>query len=371
MTELRFGESSPFSLGVEEELMIVEPTAFRQVPAVRTLVEQAEGCRLPGIFKTELFASVVELATQPCATAQEAVASLASLRQAAAEIAARDDLRIAAAGTHPLDRPEDQAYVDEPRYEQMVAQVGITARRQGVQGLHLHVGMPDAEACLRALETVLPWLPVVLALSANSPYVAGRETGMRSSRAEILAQLPRSGAPPRFASWSEWEQLVARYAALGIAADYTAIWWDVRPHPRFGTLEIRVLDQPTSLALTGAFVALLQALCAAAVELPPAATNPHSRPLYQHSRWAAARLGPQGELVHPNGEGVAPAAELAVELLALVEPFTRRLGTAELLAPLDVSTCEADRQLAVGAAGGLEAVCADIVERTAADRHVR
>ena len=130
----------------------------------------------------------------------------------------------------------------------MLEYAGHTARRQGVNGLHVHVGMPDGDACIRALEFTLPWLPVVLALSANSPFLAGEDTGFSSNRGPILAELPRAGAPPAFASYGEWEAYVERLMELELPRDYTAFWWDVRPHPRYGTLEAcsSVLRRPGS-----------------------------------------------------------------------------------------------------------------------------
>jgi carboxylate-amine ligase len=213
--------------------------------------------------------------------------------------------------------------------------------------------MPSAEACFHALEGVLPWLPVVLAWSANSPYVAGVETGMLSNRAEILAQLPRNGAPPAFRSYAEWEEFAERFIRLGVADDYTRFWWDVRPHPRFGTLEIRMPDQPTELGRTVGFVALLKGLCDAVLEQPPRPYDPAGRGVYQQNRWAASRFGLAAELVHPDGDRVVRASELATELAALAGEDG-----------LDPARMEADRQLEVGRASGLEAVCADLVERT-------
>ena len=124
---------------------------------------------------------------------------------------------------------------------------GISVRRQGVQGLHVHVGMPSADECWRCLEAITPWLPVVLALSANSPWFAGSLTGMASNRAPVLGELPRAGGPPAFSSYGEWESWVERLVRLGVAEDYTRIWWDVRPHPKLGTLEVRIADQPTDV----------------------------------------------------------------------------------------------------------------------------
>lgn len=358
MIEQRFGESRPFSLGVEEELMIVDAGTLEQVPAVDVFVRDNGG------FHAELFASVVEIKTGVCASAPEAAADLERLRRRGAEVAAANGLRLCAAGTHPVSDPEEQAIVENDRYTAFVEYAGVSARRQGVNGLHVHVGMPSAEACLHCLERILPWLPVVLAISANSPYLAGRETGLASNRAEILAQLPRSGAPPPFRSYAEWEVFVERLVRAGVADDYTALWWDVRPHPRFGTIEVRVADQPTAPERTAALVALVQALCAWSLDEPEAPYDPGARGLYQQNRWAALRFGPRAQLVHPDGGSAVSAFDLAGELAERVRRTARKLGSAGLVDRLDPDRCEGDRQLEMGRASGLEAVCADLVERS-------
>jgi carboxylate-amine ligase len=355
--EQHFGESAPWSLGVEEEVLILDAETLALSPGVETLLTGVEGRELPGVL-----ASMVELATGVCSTPQEALAALRDLRAAADESARASGLRVAAAGTHPFSLPQAQDIAPDPRYREFVEYAGITARRQAVCGLHLHVSMPGPEECLRALEGVLPWLPLVLALSANSPYLAGEETGMQSNRAEVLAQLPRSGAPPAFSSYAEWERFVDRFARLGIGADYTRFWWDIRPHPRFGTLEVRAPDQPTALEYTAAFAALLQALCVTVLEGEPPA--PANRGDYAQNRWAALRFGTGAELIHPKGDRLVRVPELARELLDLVGPAAKKLGTAGELSALDPTTCEGVRQLAIGEREGLEAVCADLVERT-------
>jgi carboxylate-amine ligase len=347
--EQHFGESPPFSVGVEEELMVLDGATLRLAPRAADLIEASREGELPGTVKSELFASALELNTGVCATVDEAATALGELRRGAARLAEERGLRLAGAGSHPLDRPEEQEIADEPRYAEFVDYAGVSARRQGVSGLHVHVGMESAEACFHAMEGVLPWLPVVLALSVNSPYFAGEETGMMSNRAEVLAQLPRSGAPPAFRSYSEWEELVERFIAIGLADDYTRFWWDVRPHPRFGTLEIRIPDQPTAIERTAGIVALVAELCRAVLDRDPPAHDPAARAHYQQNRWAAARFGLDAELVHPDGEHKARAGDLAQELAADL---------------LDVSSTEADLQLEVGRAKGLEAVCADLVERS-------
>ncbi|CAN5167622.1 carboxylate-amine ligase [soil metagenome] len=346
MIEQNFGTS--LTVGVEEELWIVDAETLELAPAVAKIVAGAEGRNLPGVLKTELHASVVELASGVSDTAEEAIDRVLDLRRAAVEIAESNGLRVAAAGSHPTSVPEEQEIAGKERYRDFVKYAGPSARRQGVSGLHVHVGMPDADACFRVMETVLPWLPLVLALSANSPYLAGRETGMLSTRAEVLGLLPRRGAPPAFRDYAGWEAFIERVTKTGVAHDYTSFWWDVRLHPRFGTLEIRAPDQPTSFERTAAFVRLLFELCAWALDSPPRPFDPAERGVYEQNRWAASRFGPHGKLIHPDRDESVGVAELAVEL-----PVP--------LHGLDPSTCEADRQLEVGRAQGLHAVCAQLV----------
>jgi carboxylate-amine ligase len=356
--EQRFGEREPFTLGVEEELMILDAETFQQVAAVDKILAGVEGLELPGSLKTELFASVFETNTWICETPGEVADALPLLRRAAAQAAEPHGLAIAAAASHPFARPEAQPIVKEERYVTFVGYGGISVRRQGVQGLHVHVGMTSADDCWETLEAILPWLPVVLALSANSPWFAGELNGMASNRAPILAELPRAAAPPAFASYAEWETWVEGLAALGVAEDYTRIWWDVRPHPKLGTLEVRVPDQPTDVRLSAAFAALLHGLCRAR----PEASNrlllaDRGRANYAQNRWSAARFGVHAQLIHPDGTRVAKASELGRELLELVAPHT----DAELLACIDPSGSEADAQAAFLTP---EEAAADVAVRT-------
>jgi glutamate---cysteine ligase / carboxylate-amine ligase len=338
------------TVGVEEELWILDPETLELVPAVERLVAGANGRELPGVLKTELHASVVELTTDVSDSVDEVVERLGALRLAAAEIAESQGLAVAASGSWPTSLPAETEIAPDDRYREFVEYAGPSARRQGVSGLHVHVGMPDAETCFRVQETILPWLPLVLALAANSPYFEGHETGMRSIRAEVLGFLPRHGAPPAFRSYADWEAFIERMAATGIAKDYTSFWWDIRLHPRFGTLEIRAPDQCTSPARTAAVVRLLYDLCAWSLEEPPREFDPGSRGIYDQNRWAASRFGPQGKLIHPDRDEALTASELLRELPVATE--------------LDGRDCEADHQLEVGVADGLKAVCADIVRRS-------
>jgi carboxylate-amine ligase len=319
------------TLGVEEELMLLDPATLALTPGVERLLG-------PSGIKTELFSCVVETNTPVCESVEEAEAELVRLRGEVLGAAASHGLAVAAAGTHPFSAPEEQQIVAEPRYLKMLGEMGTGARRQLVCGLHVHVGMESFDACLRTLDAVVPWLPSVLALSLNSPYLVGEETGELSLRAARLLELPRGGPPPAFASPQDWEEQIE---ATG--ADYTRSWWDARPHPRLGTLEVRIADQPTAVGRAAALVALVQALCVAA---PPG--EPPAPADYLARRSDAAR-------------GDAPTREL----LALVEPAARELGTWDTVETL-TGPVEATRQLEVGRRDGVESVAADLVERTAA-----
>ena len=351
MIEENFGRT--LSVGIEEELWILDGDTLELTPGVATLVQGVEGRRLPGVLKTELHASVVEITNDVVDTPDDAVARIGELRRAADEVARAHGLLVAAAGSHPTSRPQEQEIAADDRYREFVEYAGPSARRQGVSGLHVHVGMPTADDCFRVLESILPWLPLVLALSANSPYLAGEETGMLSTRAEVLGYLPRAGAPPPVRSYAEWERFIEHMVGTGLARTYTSFWWDVRPHPQFGTLEIRAPDQPTSLERTRELVRLLHALCAWALDAPARAYDPAERGIYQQNRWAASRFGAHGKLIHPDRGEALSVPELLHELP--VDP-----------GGFDGETCEADRQLEVGRTHGLRAVCADLVERSVA-----
>jgi glutamate---cysteine ligase / carboxylate-amine ligase len=335
-----FGEGDPLTVGIEEELFCLdaETLAPRPFPS-----EALDGARL----KEELFSSVVELNTGIHRRPADAVEELSLLRARAKVAAGEQGLVLAASGTWPTAVSEEQPVGESPAYRKFVDYAGPSARRQYVSGLHVHVGMASPEACMDSLEAVLPWLPLVLALSANSPYVAGRDTGLRSARAEILALLPRSGAPPVFASYEDWERFVERLVELGLADKITRVWWDVRPHPRFGTLEVRIADQPTRLEGTAALASLVQAMASSL-----AGDGPADRGIFAQNRWAALRFGREAELVHPDGSRLVSVHELLKEL-------TARVGL-EGLHLLD----ESEEQLETGRSEGLESLCRRLVGLT-------
>jgi glutamate---cysteine ligase / carboxylate-amine ligase len=341
--------SRSLTVGVEEELMILDPETYEQRPASHVLIPAVPAHR--GQVKSELFQSVIELNTDVCESTAEAAAILRDLRRSTIQTAKSMGYAIAGAGSHPFDDPSQQLIAVEPHYTKFVDYAGPTAHRQGVSGLHVHVGMPDGETCLRVLESILPWLPLMLALSANSPWFEGKRTGMMSTRAEILGLLPRHGAPPAFETWAQWEELVGRLVRAGVVDNYNAIHWDIRPHPSYGTLEVRMPDQPTSLDVTIRFVELVHSLCRWALAAEP--SEPLSRVVYDQNRWAASRFGPRAELIHPMEDRTASVPELYAELVHLTGSDPG----------FDPATCEGDAQLD-GARP--EVVCAHLVERSIA-----
>jgi carboxylate-amine ligase len=282
----RFGAAPPWSLGVEEELMLVDAETLE--PArdgfSRVFGEATER------IKPELFESFVEITTSVVETPEEADGQLRDLRAEVAERAAAHGLAVLATGSHPTARGR-VPLVPVERYLRLKAQLGPQLYRQHVCGLHVHVSVPDPDTCLRAFEGVLPSLPGLLAASANSPFWDGAESGRRSIRSQILLEMPTGGTPPLLPGWDAWE--------AATQGDSKRRHWDAWPRPEYGTLEVRVLDQPTSLRRTTKLAAEVQRLVREAAE-----TNgrPYDRDEYAALRDAAGR------------DGGGPEAERQLEL---------------------------------------------------------
>jgi len=282
----RFGAAPPWSLGVEEELMLVDAETLE--PArdgfSRVFGEATER------IKPELFESFVEINTTVVATPEEAEAQLRALRHEVAERAATHGVSVLATGSHPTAHGR-VPLVPVDRYLRLKAQLGPKLYRQHVCGLHVHVAVPDPDTCLHAFEGVLPQLPGLLAASANSPFWDGEESGWRSIRSQILLEMPTGGPPPLLRSWDDWE--------AATRGDSKRRHWDAWPRPEYGSLEVRLLDQPTSLRRSAEFVAEVQRLVRAAAE---ADGKPFDRAEYAALRNAAGR------------EGGGPEAERQLEL---------------------------------------------------------
>lgn len=352
-----FGSGEPFSIGVEEELFLVDPVSGRPANTSGAVLKRVGD--LGGKVEQELHACQVELITGVHGNAGEAVRELAELRRAVLHTGAG----ILGSGTHPSAEEGEAEITDKERYERIHFLLGDAAVTP-VGGLHIHVGMPDAETAIRAFNGLRRDLPLLQALAANSPFRHGRDTGLASAREVSLRAWPRSGAPRAmrgFADFCEMTRLLTRAADV---PDYTWFWWKLRPHPRLGTVEIRALDVQTSLGDTAALVALVHCLARDAAQAPPGIDPPPE--LVEEGIFRAARFGVRGQLPDPGGS-LHAVSELVDEAVGRASSHARELHCAEELSRLPTLLMEgggAGVQRATFEIAGIDAVIRQLIERT-------
>jgi glutamate---cysteine ligase / carboxylate-amine ligase len=361
----------PYTLGVEEELMIVDARSMELVSAIEELMV-AVPSETEGQVKPELMQSVLEIATDVCRNVAEAAGQLEDLRRRVRETAESKGLAIGSAATHPFAKWEDQRIVERERYHEIVDALGFVARQELLFGLHVHVGIDDADKAIHVANGMRVHLPILLALSTNSPFWRGRPTGLMSSRTPIFRLLPRVGIPPRFEGWSEYCERIEFMVDAGAVNDYTFLWWDVRPHPKLGTIEVRSCDAQTRLEHTVAIAALIQAMVKELAEHFEARYELSTYPaeLLDENKWLAARYGLQGDLIDLPSSARVPATELARRLIVRLRPHARELGSErefDALEDLVERGTGANRQLAEWRANrDMVALVRRIVEATAA-----
>jgi carboxylate-amine ligase len=350
--DVNFGRSAPYSLGVEEEFQLLHRESYELVSRIDEIMavfgEDEEQKRV----KPELLQSVVEVATKIAGSVGEAVEELVDLRRSLRDVAADSDALIASAGTHPFSRWEHQLVTERPRYQELMEAMRWVAQRELIFGLHVHVGVdsPDkAIACSNGLRT---YLPELLAVSANSPFWQGRSTGLASTRIKVFDSFPRSSIPPTFASFRDFELLVERAIKTNSFPDYTYIWWDLRPHPRLGTIEVRICDAQTRIESAGALVALTQALAKTIGDAFDRGERMPVEPalLVSENKWRAARYGLNTQLIDLSNDTERPAADAVRALVERCRPAARELGCASELAAVEsllVRGSGADEQLRV------------------------
>jgi carboxylate-amine ligase len=335
----RFGDGPPLTVGVEEEYMLVDPTSFDLVSGVEPLLEIAAEGPFAEQLKPELMQCVLESGTVVCETVGQADEDLRAIRRYAAGLARDQDMRLGAAATHPFSLYEHQKITARDRYRMLIDMLQYVARRELVFGMHVHVAVPTPEAALQVMEGVLIELPVLLALSTNSPFWRGEATGLQSTRAMIFAAFPRSGISPRFESYQDYAEAVGFMEATGAIGDYTHLWWDVRPHPRFGTVELRVMDVQTRVEDTVALAAYVQCLVKQILDEVDAGRPPvaYNRMLLSENKWLAARYGLDAPLMDlAAGKRIKMAARtLAKRRLRELRPIARELDCARHLARVE------------------------------------
>ena len=360
-----------YSLGVEEELMIVDAETLDLANAIEGLLADLDGRELTGEVKPELMESVCEIATTPCANAGEIAAQLGTLRATVADAAAARGLAIGAAGTHPFAMWEDQRIVSRPRYRELVAGLQWVARQELIFGIHVHVGVDGPDKAIHIANGMRVHLPILLALSANSPFWRADSTGLLSSRTPIFRAFPRVGIPPRYDDFAEWERRIEFMVDSKTIPDYTYLWYDVRPHPRLGTVEVRVMDSQTRLEHTVGLAALVQAMAKELGDHFEAGgeLSSYSFEMLDENKWYVSRHGLEGELVDlPSRERVATKA-LARRLLERLRGHAEDLGSADALAAvedlLDHGNGGARQRIVYEANRDFREVVAEIVEKTA------
>jgi glutamate---cysteine ligase / carboxylate-amine ligase len=326
-----FGAGDPYTLGVEEEYMLLDAETFDLVQHIDTVLAAVHGHELEPRINAELMQSVLEIATPICRTASDVEDQLRKIRTYVCEIARGDGMRVGSAGTHPFSLFERQRITARDRYRTLVDQLQYVARRELIFGMHVHIAVDDAEKAIQVVNGLLAHLAQLLALSASSPFWRGEPTGLSSSRQMVFAAFPRSGPPPRFKDYADYAAVVGQLERTGCIADYTHIWWDIRLHPRLGTIEIRVCDATTRLEDVVALTAFCQALVKHYCErYERGETIPsYHRILTTENKWLAARYGleaPVMDLATGRRNRVA-IAQLIRRTLKEIEPHARELGS--------------------------------------------
>jgi len=326
-----FGKGDPYTLGVEEEYMLLDSETFDLVQHVDTVLAAVVGHELEPRINAELMQSTIEIATPVCHTAADVEAQLRKLRTYVIEVAREEGLRVGSAGTHPFSLFERQRITARDRYRALVDQLQYVARRELIFGLHIHVAVDDAEKAIKVVNGLLGHLAELLALSASSPFWRGAPTGLRSSRQMVFSAFPRSGPPPRFRDYADYAEVVGQLERTGCIADYTHIWWDIRLHPRLGTIEIRICDAVTRLDDVVALAAYCQALVKHYCEQHDRGEEipSYHRILTTENKWLAARYGleaPVMDLATGRRNRVA-VSQLVRRTLRAIEPHARELGS--------------------------------------------
>jgi carboxylate-amine ligase len=356
-----------YTIGIEEELMILDAETLELVNAIEGMLEDSASDQV----KPELMESVLEIATSPQPDAASAERELRALRRQVIETAQCRGLAIGSAGTHPFAMWEEQRIVARTRYRDLISDLKFVARQEIIFGQHVHVGLDDPDKAIHVANGMRIHLPVLLGLSANSPFWRADATGLASTRTPIFRAFPRNGIPPTYDDWDDYAAKIAFMMRSRVIEDYTYLWYDVRPHPNLGTVEVRVMDAQTRVEHTVGFAALIQAMVKELAEHFEAGKRlskyPHQ--MIDENKWLAARHGLDGELVDLPGTDRVRTRDLARRLLDRLREHAQDLGSETELAGIEDLLERgngAARQLVVHEANqDLREVVAEIVAATA------
>jgi carboxylate-amine ligase len=362
-----------FTLGIEEEYQTIDPVTRDLRSHIATEMLAQGKMRLEERVKAEMHQSVVEVGTRICHSIHEAREDLYDLRRQMIRLARENNLTLVAGATHPFADWRTQEIYPDPRYSQVVKDLQLVARSNLIFGLHVHIGIEDREAAIRIMNSMRYFLPHIMALATNSPFWLGLNTGYKGYRAKVFENFPRTGIPDAFASYSEYENYVNLLIKTKCIDDGKKIWWDIRPHPYFNTVEVRACDIPLRASESIAIAALIQATAVTLYKLHESNQDfrQYARPLLMENKFRAVRYGLDGNLIDFGKQQEVAERDLIREYLDLVDPVVDELGSREAINDirtiLETGT-GADRQLVVfdRTGGDLKAVVDYMAEETAA-----
>ena len=361
--------SSALTLGIEEEFQVIDPQTFELRSHMQQIVEGGKTV-LKERVKAEMHEAVVEVGTNICKDITQAREEVTYLRSMIAELADKNNLTIAASGTHPFSMWQHQAITADPRYDQIVQELQEAARSNLIFGLHVHVGIPNREIGVYVMNAVRYFLPHVFALSTNSPFWEGRNTGYKSFRTKVFERFPRTGIPGYFPSAAEYDSYISMLVKTGCIDNGKKIWWDIRLHPFFDTVEFRICDVPSRIDETIALAALMQAIVAKVLKLRKnnLEFRLYRRALINENKWRASRYGIEGKMVDFGIQQEVETKALVYELLDFIDDVVDDLGSrheVEYIKKILEEGTGADRQLAVyEKTGSLQEVVKHIIKET-------
>ena len=357
------------TIGIEEEYQIVDPESRELTSYISEILDQG-AVLFRDQVKPEFLQSQVETGSHICRNIKEARQEVRRLRGMVNDIAQRNNRRIVAAGTHPFSRWQDQIITDKERYKTLVKDMHLIARRLLIFGTHIHIGIPDKDLRIDVMNQAVYFMPHILTLSTSSPFWAGNYTGLKSYRSVVFEDLPRTGPPEYFASHQDYERYINTLVKTNCIDEPTKIWWDIRPHPKFPTLEFRMCDCTTKIDEIIAIAALTQAVVARLIQLRERnqTWRIYRRGLIAENKWRAIKDGIDGKLIDFGREEEVPLRFLMEELLELVDPVLDELGTRqdiEYIRTLLNTGTSADRQLRqYQATESMESVVDMLIEET-------
>ncbi len=353
-----FGSGTPFSLGAEEELFLVDPVTGRMVNSSAAVSERLASA-MPGIER-ELHAGMIEFVTGVCSTTREVIGEFAHRRAACLGTG----VGLLGSGTHPTATDDEAQISDKERYERIHELLG-DAVATPVAGLHVHIGMPDPETAIKVFNAMRVHLPLLQALAANSPFRSGRDTGLASARSVTIGSWPRSGVPRAMQGFDDFCSTAELLTRAADVEDYTWFWWKLRPHPKLGTVEIRALDSQSSLRDTEALVALTHCLARAAADADDVDDLPSE--LLEEGMFRAARFGVDADLPDANGE-LHPFADVLAKALDHVQPYAHELHCDRELALIPALVAArggAGRQREICGLSGIDSLLRELTLATA------